>query len=827
MSLPGAAGGTEIVTGGTGGLGLLVGRWLAGRGMKTIVLASRSGKMGTAAPNEQSLLLASRAKVALFCCNSGESSAVSDLIAWSAALAPLSGVWHAAGVLSDGMLDKHNAQTMSSVYGPKAHGAALLQRATATAPLLRSLTFSSVTALMGGAGQTNYSAANCTLDSQAAYLRSTGQVGTAVQWGPWGEVGMASGAKIGNRFKATGLNPIGLSSGLRALQAAVQLDRPPVVACVPANWTKVVRNEIAVPAFLSAVAKKAKDAPSRARGSSTAGAARALVQGVASTPQGAPLELVMDIVQRAAGSAVDADMPIMSAGVDSLGTVELINQLQAAVGDAVRLPSTLAFDHPTGRAIAALVASATPAAPAATATEYQVAMMSDCQRSAESPTTLAHASALPPIKLAGTSCRLPGRINTIASLNALTSGGQAGAVDCAPHWYSDFLIDGAQLFDEKLFALSSNESKCIDPQQRHVLEKGYEALHASNFDRMGLGGRTTGVIVGLWCAYFGHAADIAGSASVYNAQNVSMSNVSGRLSFTLGLHGPCSTVDTACSSSLVASHQALRALQHVECEEHVVVGVNMIFADHFAAVSGMLSPNRRSYSFDKGADGYARGEACGAAVLHTSAVLYEAEICGSAVQQDGRSASLTAPNGVAQARLLHASYLEAVDPPTLIEAHATGTPLGDPIEMGALTRAIAPVTGSGMLALGCTKANVGHGESGAGMTGLLALMLVLDGNDVKPNAQLRVLNPLLLTQVSDTGVSLPTQLAASFSRPQPAAAIRPVVGVSSFGYPTRIGRATRCLEHAESRRVTSPCIVMMMPLAGIRAQSPIRCSAAL
>jgi amino acid adenylation domain-containing protein len=505
---------------------------------------------------------------------------------------------------------------------------------------------------------------------------------------------------------------------------------------------------------------------------------------------------------------VDADTPFEQVGLESVHAVQLRNQLQRFVGSSVSLSITLLFDQPTLRQLCTFV-------------ERE-------QKNASPANLSASALALPLITLAGTSCRFAGRIDTVSSLRTLLVAGHEGAVDCPPDCTTDFFIHGGSLFDFKMFAVSANEAQVMDPQQRHILEKGYEALHTSGFDRSSLGGRTTGVIVGVWCAHFGHAADIAGGASVYNAQNIVMANVCGRVSFTLGLHGPCTTVDTACAGALVASHHAMRALQHAECEEHLVAGVNMIFKEHFANFLGMLSPNRRSYSFDARADGMAHSEGCAAAVLHKSVVLaaHEPELCGSAVQQDGRSASLTAPNGVAQERLLRTVYSGPISPPSLIETQTNGTPLGDSIEVGALVRAVAPVAGAGLLSLCCAKPNVGHADGCSAMPNLQALILALHSDQLTPNAQLRVLNPILVTQVGGTGTQLPTQLAPSWeaARARPAAATRSLGGVSSFGYLTRIERAKRCMTWIDHAWYATWCLRMVRPLlTGSKVRSPIRC----
>lgn len=146
--------------------------------------------------------------------------------------------------------------------------------------------------------------------------------------------------------------------------------------------------------------------------------------------------------------------------------------------------------------------------------------------------------------------------------------------------------------------------------------------------------------------------------SVYSHLSISISVASGRVSYALGLHGPCSSIDTACSASLAASHLAMRVLQRDECEQHAVVGVNLILRmapkGSSVTIPGMTSLLGRCHSFDRRADGYARAEACSASVLHARGQLSSApQARGSAVRQDGRSASLTAPNGQAQVIASH------------------------------------------------------------------------------------------------------------------------------------------------------------------------------
>jgi 3-oxoacyl-(acyl-carrier-protein) synthase len=355
-------------------------------------------------------------------------------------------------------------------------------------------------------------------------------------------------------------------------------------------------------------------------------------------------------------------------------------------------------------------------------------------------------------------------------------------------------VRGAQLADNAAFAVSPAEAAAMDPCQRLLLERGYIALHDAALDRTALGGSLTGVFLGFLGTEFAQllAASPAGG-SVYAATGSSASIASGRLSYALGLHGPCVSYDTACSAALVAGHAALRALQLAECSVSLIEGVNLVLAPGVGtsfAIAGMTSARGRSHTFDERADGYARGEAFGGVALRRGgdAARRELGLLGSAVRQDGWSASLTAPNGQAQRVLLVAAMRDAetsVDALALSEAHGTGTALGDPIEAGSLAAAVLTPR-EVPLAVGGVKANVGHAEPAAGMTGLLKLVLGMWAGEATPNAQLRALNPHLSGTLRSVNCALLVQLAALFARGSQAG------GVSSFGYSGTIAHAMLC-----------------------------------
>jgi acyl transferase domain-containing protein len=376
---------------------------------------------------------------------------------------------------------------------------------------------------------------------------------------------------------------------------------------------------------------------------------------------------------------------------------------------------------------------------------------------------------------------------------AVLDAGVLGATQVACVRYGGF-VAGVQHFDAGAFGLSHTEVSAMDPQQRLLLELGYAAVHRTLQRRTTLMGSDGGVFVGIERPDWAFAQPPAARSSVYAVTGDNVSVAAGRLSFALGLQGPCSSVDTACSSALSALHGAANAVdaeqvghlgQRQSHPSHLVLAVGLKLVPHVAlniAAAGMLSVDGRCKTFDARANGYARAEGVGALVLGEGGgdhVLLR----GRAVRQDGRSASLTAPNGSAQRKLLKIA-LGPVAPEEVeyIEAHGTGTLLGDPTEAGAL----AAVHGAGVrtrsLALGAAKASVGHSEGPSGMVGLAMVARLLVDAMVSSNAQLRTLSVIVGERlcVKGTHITLPSQR-------MPAAAS--ASGVSSFGYSGTIAHA--------------------------------------
>ncbi|MBM7114716.1 SDR family NAD(P)-dependent oxidoreductase [Archangium primigenium] len=363
-------------------------------------------------------------------------------------------------------------------------------------------------------------------------------------------------------------------------------------------------------------------------------------------------------------------------------------------------------------------------------------------------------------------------------------------------------IDDVESFDAAFFRITPREAALMDPQHRLFLQLAWNTLEDAGYRPSSLAGSKTGVFVGIGTTdYHDLLRDFGIPADAHTATGKAHSVLPNRISFLLDLHGPSLPVETACSSSLVALHHAVQALRSGQCELALVGGVNLLLSPqlYFSfSRAGMLSADGRCKTFDASANGYVRGEGLGALLLkplsraEADGDFIQAVIRGSAINHGGRAQALTAPNPTAQAELLVAAYEDArVDPATVgyIEAHGTGTRLGDPIEVIGLRHAFErfaqrggrSTPGQAHCALGSVKTNIGHLETAAGIAGLLKVVLALRHRTLPASLHFQTPNPELRLEGSPFYVNARTQPWAAprdgEGRETPRRA-----GVSSFGF---------------------------------------------
>lgn len=415
-----------------------------------------------------------------------------------------------------------------------------------------------------------------------------------------------------------------------------------------------------------------------------------------------------------------------------------------------------------------------------------------------------------PVAIIGMGCRFPGGADTPERFwSVLREGRDVIAETPKERWdTSEFydpdpeapgkmnsrwgaFLNGVDLFDPYFFGISPREATSLDPQQRLLLEVSWEAFEDGGIPPDSLGGSRCGVFVGAssddYMQLQRHTAD-PGRIDAYFGTGAAKSFLAGRLAYVFGFQGPAIAIDTACSSSLVAVHLACQSLRRRECDVALAGGVNVILSPYNSVLVSkfrLMASDGRCKAFDIGADGFARGEGCGMVVLKPLADALadgdtvHAVIRGSAINQDGRSNGLTAPNMMAQRAVIRAALANARVPAArigFIEAHATGTSLGDAIEVEAIRSEYGEGRDSEhRCAVGALKTNTGHLEAAAGIAGLIKAVLTLKNGAIAPNLNLKTVNPAL--DPAGTPFYFPASLEAwnGGGRPRFAA-------VSSFGF---------------------------------------------
>jgi amino acid adenylation domain-containing protein len=479
------------------------------------------------------------------------------------------------------------------------------------------------------------------------------------------------------------------------------------------------------------------------------------------------------------GDDVDIRAPLAGFGIGSLQAVRLAAELEEWLGR--KLAPTLVYDYPTIDALAGFLAGEStqsgPARPAATSTGGRE-----------------------PIAIIGIGCRLPGADGSAAFWDLLRKGEEAIGEVPDSRWTEQDLhglnfprrsgfLESIDRFDAGFFRIVPREAIFLDPQQRMLLEVAWEALEDGGQVPDRLAGAPVGVFIGISTNDYAFIQVKRGGAAIgHRVTGNSGSIAANRISHFFDFRAPSLAIDTACSSSLVATLFACRSIWDGESELALAGGSNLLLQTQvFAgfAKSGFLSPDGHCRAFDAQANGYVRGEGVGMVVLKPlSRALADGDriyavIKGGAINQDGRTNGLTAPSGPAQEAVLRAAYRHAGIAPELvdyIEAHGTGTPLGDPIELAALGAVLGEGRPVGRkCALGSVKTNIGHLEAAAGVAGLIKAALALHHRSIPASLNFSRPNPHVDFE------TLPLRVAVGLE-PWPTTDGPAHAGVSAFGF---------------------------------------------
>jgi phthiocerol/phenolphthiocerol synthesis type-I polyketide synthase C len=528
---------------------------------------------------------------------------------------------------------------------------------------------------------------------------------------------------------------------------------------------------------------------------------------------------------------IDTSRQFAHYGMDSVHAIRLTAALGAWLGREV--PPTLPYDYPTIDLLTQYLTD-----------DVQIAAPAAAEASDTADARIRREDE--PIAIIGIGCRFPGAAGPAAFWQLLSEGIDAISEVPPDRWDADEFydptgktpgtattrwggfVDHVDQFDAEFFGISPRESARMDPQQRLLLEVSAEALDDACQVPERLAGTSTGVFIGISTYDYGQfqlgELDLA---DVYTGTGSALSIAANRLSYIYDLRGPSMAIDTACSSSLVAIHTACRSLRDGECTLAIAGGANVMLSPAVSinfSLAGVMAPDGRCKTFDAGADGYVRGEGAGIVVLKPlSTALTDGDpvyavIRGSAINQDGRTNGLMAPNRLSQEAVLAEAYRCADLSPEAVqyvEAHGTGTSLGDTIEANALATVLGPGRApDNRCLIGSVKTNIGHLEAAAGVAGLIKVALSLAHRMIPPSLHFVKPNPNI--DFDGMRMRVPTTLT-----PWPDDGRRAVAGVSSFGF----GGANAHVVLTEAPHVRAPLAdddtaTPRMQLLPLSARSP-------
>ncbi|MFD3806989.1 SDR family NAD(P)-dependent oxidoreductase [Streptomyces sp. NPDC058619] len=790
-------GGTYVIVGGTGDVGLDIAEQLVRRHRARVVLVGRS----TPDEDRAARIRAFDPSGTRVEFHRADASEPGRLRAVLDRVGVVHGVLHSVTVPSDRSLAAMDEEWFLRGMAAKSRTTEALAEALGDRRPDFLALFSSVQSFLGNPGQAAY-AAGCTAQDAigralAARLPYPVRV---VNWGAW--AGSALTERHLGRLAAAGVHPLSPEAGFEALSRV--LGRQEVQVAV-VSGTDEFLGRIGVPAAGADVRQRPATSATPAAGSSWRAAAADEILAVLREVAGIrPEELAPDdllsrfgfdsITYTRLSSRMNArwDLDLTPATFFGVATADdLIGKILqhhgaalAAHWSAEALPGATA---PEGT----LAPEGTPAPDRAPAAEPAAAPEpARAQAVAAEALTAAPVRAAAPVPvtgepvavaIVGMAGMLPGSDDLDEFWEHLTAGDDLVDEIPADRWdwrrlhgeptpgefrttakWGGFL-PRVDLFDPQFFGISPHEAMAMDPQHRLVLEAAWSAIENAGIQPSALAGTDTGVFIGSSTYdYFELQHALGVPLDGYSTVGRAHAIMSNRVSYLLDLHGPSETIDTACSSSLVAVHRAAEAIRGGDCEVALAGGVNVIasptlFVDMSQA--DMLSPDGRCRTFDARANGIVRAEGVGVVVLkRLDAAIADGDVIhavlrGSAVNHGGRTNSLTAPNPDAQAACIVKAHRRAgVDPRTVgyVETHGTGTELGDPIEVEGLKSAFGELyadhgaaPGQPHVVLGAVKTNTGHLEAAAGVTGLIKALLAMRHGAIPGNVHLETLNPHL------------------------------------------------------------------------------------
>jgi polyketide synthase PksN len=809
--LPWKEGGVYLITGGAGGLGLIFARHIAQQtpGV-TLILTGRSA-LDAAKQAQLEQIAQGGSQVIYRAVDVRQREALEALIEEiQAKHGGLNGVLHAAGIIRDNFILKKSVAEFRDVLASKVAGLVNLDEATRQLPLDLFVTFSSIAGVLGNVGQSDYAAANAFMDGYAAYRNQRVRAGErygktlSINWPLWLEGGMRMDRESQELLMAgSGVELLQTSIGLQAFYRSLSLPQHQVIV-FEGNRARM-RHVLFAPR--EPVLQRVEQ--------SSSGIDK---DGLLQKAEGY-LRDRLSMTFKLAPDQIDPLAPLDKYGIDSILAMQLTNELDLAFG---KLSKTLFFEYQTTRQLAQYFVQTYPdlvAALAATesgraksvATKNESAhrkaqnrlVTSDRPRFTAVTKLTTMRGAAEPIAVIGLSGRYPEAVNLKEYWRNLRDGKDCVVEVPAERWnWSEFyttdlnasgrhfskwggFISGVDEFDPDFFNIAPREAEIMDPQERLFLQHAWMAIEDAGYTRTGLQIPDEQDMPGQGGVYVG---------VMYGEYNLSgsLASIANRVSYFLNLHGPSISFDTMCSSSLTAIHIACQDLRQRRTSVAIAGGVNVSIHPHkysMLSAGRFISTQGHCQSFGAGGDGYIPGEGVGVVVLkRLSDAIQDGDhiygvIKGSAITHGGKTNGYSVPNPHAQASAVRRALADAnldARHVSYIEAHGTGTKLGDPIEIAALTQAFGKQTqDTGFCLIGSAKSNLGHCESAAGIAGLTKVLLQMKHRQIVPSLHSAQLNPHI---EFDKTPFIVNQSLRHWARPViDGREIPRIAGISSFG----------------------------------------------
>ncbi|KAJ3150299.1 hypothetical protein HDU86_006690 [Geranomyces michiganensis] len=769
--------GTLLVTGGLGGVGLEVCDWLARKGVQAIVVLSRSAPNAVQQKRLNSIRSVGATLLTLKADISDRQSLRSAIKAvHEHGLPNITGVFHAAGIFATRDFNKLTDQDYRETASAKLDGSWNLHEETKHLALNHFVLFSTCSTVLPATRSVHYGSANAFLDGLAIYRRDRGLPCLSVNFGPFDGIGMTN-AEIGDAEAAATLGEaLGLKLhkpdlALKWLDILMGCDAPPVVGAYLTNWPKYLVNLPSgkLPLFEAMAEQVEASVLSKA------------VEVIATKEE--VLRYMRSVLSDLSGSADfgNAD-ELTSIGISSLSSL----RLQAAVADRfkVNVGVQVLQEHSTVERLADYIYK--------TANAQAQKAAAKPSNNAASQKSSARSTLSGPIAIIGMGCRLPADSTSPDRLwdtlclgidgRSRAPNDRWGTIIRDPNFQGGFLSDSDLTFDLSAFGIKENEAQTMDPQHLLLLQTTAETLKDAGYNEQDLRGNRVGSFVGITGVEFlGSLGER--DTNQHTLAGTSVAVASARINKTYRFTGPSITLDAACSSSLYAFHLACNAIQAGDCEMAIAGGctITSAYGFPFGFAAGVLSPDYCCKVFDEKADGYMRSEGCALTLLKSlgdaqrdgNRILCTVE--ASKITHLGATPFIEAPSMDAERDIMCASLRAANLTPNdipFLEAHGTGTVVGDGTELSAITQAYA-AKNNGPLWVGASKSNIGHTE--AATAALIKSIYVLRHREIPPNLHFNRFSK---------GLAIPTgRIALATKKPQalPCGDTSTYAAINAFG----------------------------------------------